>query len=85
MLRQRNWRRRVWRPAVASAGVPDLRFHDLRHSHAALLISAGTDPKTIAERLGHKSVRTVLDVYGHLYESADRQVADRLEEIARKT
>ena len=78
-LRQKNWRARVWRPAVQAAGFPSLRFHDLRHSHVALLISMGTDPKTIAERLGHRSVRTVLDVYGHLYESADRDVADKLE------
>lgn len=80
-LRARNWRRRVWRPAVDKAKFPKLRFHDLRHSHVALLISLGTDPKTIAERLGHKSVRTVLDVYGHLYESADRDVAAKLDAL----
>lgn len=84
-IRARNWRRRVWVPAVAAAGFEGLRFHDLRHSHVALLIAMGTDPKTIAERLGHKSVRTVLDVYGHLYESADQQVARGLESFATGT
>lgn len=81
--RRKNWVRRVWKPAVTEAGFPDLRFHDLRHTHVALLIADGVDPKTIAERLGHTSVRTVLDVYGHLFESADREVADSLEKYAR--
>ncbi len=75
--------RRVWKPAVKSAKLPDLRFHDLRHSHVAMLISMDENPKTIAARLGHKSVRTVLDVYGHLYADADTSVADEIEKLAR--
>jgi integrase len=56
-----------------------MRFHDLRHSHVALLIQQGTHPAVIAARLGHTSVKTVLDVYGHLYEGLDRQAAEGLE------
>ena len=75
---RRSFRTRYWRPAVkASVGEP-MRFHDLRHSHVALLIEQGTHPAVIAARLGHKSVRTVLDVYGHLYEGLDRGAADAL-------
>ena len=49
----------------------------------ALLIAQGEHPKVIADRLGHSSVRTVLDVYGHLYEGADEAAAERLgEQIA---
>ena len=55
-----------------------MRFHDLRHSHVALLIEGGVHPAVIASRLGHTSVRTVLDVYGHLYEGLDRDAADAL-------
>lgn len=55
-----------------------MRFHDLRHSHVALLIEQGIHPAVIASRLGHTSVRTVLDVYGHLYEGLDRDAADAL-------
>ena len=55
-----------------------MRFHDLRHSHVALLIAQATHPAIIAARLGHTSVRTVLDVYGHLYEGLDRGAADAL-------
>jgi integrase len=55
-----------------------MRFHDLRHSHVALLIAQGTHPTVIASRLGHTSVKTVLDVYGHLYKGLDRNAADTL-------
>jgi len=80
-LARRNWTRRVWKPALVSANLPDLRFHDLRHSHVAMLIGMDENPKTIAARLGHKSVRTVLDVYGHLYADADSSVATELEKL----
>jgi len=62
----------------ASVGQP-MRFHDLRHSHVALLIAEGAHPAVIASRLGHTSVKTVLDVYGHLYEGLDRNAADTLQ------
>lgn len=55
-----------------------MRFYDLRHSHVALLIEQGVHPAVIASRLGHTSVRTVLDAYGHLYEALDRDAADSL-------
>ena len=64
-LRRTNFRRRHWLPAVGNSVGEPCRFHDLRHTHFALLIAQGEHPKTIAARLGHTSVRTVLDVYGH--------------------
>jgi integrase len=72
--------RRVWQPAVAASVGEPCRFHDLRHSHAALLIAQGEHPKVIQGRLGHASIRTTLDVYGHLLEGLDEAAADRLEE-----
>ena len=48
------------------------------HTHVALLIEQGAHPQLIASRLGHTSVRTVLDVYGHLFEGLDRNLADSL-------
>jgi integrase len=51
----------------------------LRHSHAALLIAQGEHPKVIQERLGHASIKTTLDTYGHLFEGLDEAAADRLE------
>ena len=78
-IRRSNFRRRVWLPAVeASVGQP-CTFHDLRHSHAALLVAQGEHPKVIQERLGHASIKTTLDTYGHLLEGLDEAAADRLE------
>lgn len=70
----------MWKPALASANLDiDLGTHTLRRSQVALLIAQGEHPKVIADRLGHTSVRTVLDVYGHLYEGADEAAAECLE------
>ena len=77
-LRATNFRRRVWKPAVLKSVGEPMRFHDLRHTHVALLIEQGVHPAVVAARLGHTSVRTVLDVYGHLYEGLDRDAADAL-------
>jgi len=77
-MRRTNFRRRVWLPAVrASVGEP-MRFHDLRHTHAAWLIAQGEHPKTIQSRLGHASISTTLDRYGHLMPGMDQGAADRL-------
>ncbi len=79
-IRRTNWMRRVWKPALEAAGLdPDLGTHTLRRSQVALLIAQGEHPKVIADRLGHTSVKTVLDVYGHLYEGADQAAAEGLE------
>lgn len=57
-VRRTNFRRRFWLPAVrASVGGP-LRFHDLRHTHAALLIAQGVHVKVLQDRLGHASITT---------------------------
>ena len=76
---RRSFGRRYWKPAVRDSVGGPMRFHDLRHSHVALLIEQGIHPAVIAARLGHTSVKTVLDVYGHLYEGLDRQAAEGLE------
>jgi len=77
-IRRNTFRSRFWLPAVADSVGQPMRFHDLRHSHVALLIAEGAHPAVIASRLGHTSVKTVLDVYGHLYEGLDRNAADTL-------
>jgi integrase len=79
-LRASNFRRRYWTPAVKRAGLDGLRIHDLRHTHAALLIEQGEHAKVIQSRLGHRSIKTTMDTYGHLFEGLDRDAADRLDE-----
>jgi integrase len=78
-LRATNFRRRTWRSAVRAAEFDGLRVHDLRHTAVALWIAAGASPKEVARRAGHTSVKTVLDVYGHLYDEADVALRERLE------
>ena len=79
-----NFRNRVWLPAVHEARLEPLRFHDLRHTHAALLIAQGEHPKVIQTRLGHSSIRVTLDTYGHLFDGMDDQAALRLDELRNK-
>ncbi|QOH65214.1 site-specific integrase [Bacillus amyloliquefaciens] len=58
-----------------------IRLHDFRHSHVALLINQGEDYITIKERLGHGSVQTTIDVYGHLYPNKQKEMADKLDDL----
>ncbi len=61
------------------AGVKEIRVHDLRHSHASLLIHKGVPITTISKRLGHKSPKTTLDIYSHMYAETGEQVANLLQ------
>ena len=63
-------------------GLKEIRVHDLRHSHASLLIELGFPPLLISERLGHESVTTTLEIYSHLYPTKHGEVAERLEAFA---
>jgi len=77
-LRRSNFGRRTFKPAVrASVGEP-CRVHDLRHTQAAWLIANGEHPKTIQTRLGHASISTTLNIYGHLMPGLDEAAAGRL-------
>ena len=67
--------------ARAAEGKPPMQrptFHDLRHTHAAMLIAMGIQPKVISERLGHSSIKITMDVYGYLMPGLQEQVADAL-------
>ena len=63
------------------AGIAKMRFYDLRHTHASLLIAEGVHPKKIAERLGHASIKLTMDLYGHLFEGSDQESADRMQRL----
>ena len=64
------------------SGVKKIRLHDLRHSHASLLISElGLQPNLVADRLGHEKITTTLQTYSHLYPDKNRELADKLEEF----
>ena len=63
------------------SGVKRIRVHDLRHSHASLLIELGVSPLAISERLGHEDIQTTLNTYSHLYPDAHNEVARKLEGV----
>jgi integrase len=61
-----SWVRSQWERLRLKADLPKMRFHDLRHSHATILLQAGANPKVISERLGHSSIGITMDTYGHV-------------------
>lgn len=64
---------------VKISGVKKIRLHDLRHSHASLLIEMGFTPLAIAERLGHERIETTMNTYAHLYPNKQEQMAEKLD------
>ncbi|HLA81454.1 MAG TPA: tyrosine-type recombinase/integrase [Thermoleophilia bacterium] len=84
-VRRTNFRRWFWLPAVQTSVGDPLRFHELRHSHAALLIAEGVHPKVLQDRLGHASITTTLDTYGHLMKGLDEAAADALDASRRES
>lgn len=63
------------------SGVPQIRIHDLRHSHASRLIELGVSPLLVSERLGHDKIETTLDIYSHLYPDKQNAVAKSLDSL----
>ena len=55
-----------------------MRFHDLRHTYASLLIAQGEHPKYIQTQMGHSSIKVTMDIYGHLMEKVNVRSANRL-------
>ena len=77
---RRSFAARVFSPAVARAGLPDeLTFHGLRHVAASFLVDAGEHPRVIQHRLGHATARLSMELYAHVPETTDRDVASHLD------
>lgn len=84
-LRKSNFVRQIFKPMLKKAGLPDIRFHDLRHGHATWLLSLGEHPKVVQERLGHAQIALTLDVYSHVLPTVQRKAADSLNTAFRQT
>ena len=65
------------------AGLPDIRFHDLRHTFATLQLTAGTNPKIVSEVLGHKDIAITLDRYSHALPTMQTEAMARLDAVLR--
>ena len=68
---------------AAKAGISGIRFHDLRHTHASLLLAAGVPVNVVQARMGHSSISTTVDVYGHVLPAADAEAGMTFERILR--
>ena len=79
-LDHRNIVRRVLEPALTEAGLRIIRFHDLRHTCASLLIDQGESPKYVQKQMRHASIQITFDRYGHLFEDTNREAGKRLDE-----
>jgi len=73
--------RRSFNRLIELANVPKIRFHDLRHTHATLLLSKGVPPKVVAERLGHSNIKITLDTYSHVLPTMQEDVIRKIDEI----
>jgi integrase len=82
-LRKSNVMRRSYRPAMKRAGISGVRFHDLRHTVASLLLSDGEAVKVVSERLGHANSAMTLNIYAHVAPGAQARAAARLDGILR--
>ena len=72
---------RHFKQVIKELNLPDIRFHDLRHTHASLLLSAGVHPKVVQERLGHSQISLTLDTYSHVIPSLQDEAADKFESL----
>lgn len=66
---------------LKDAGLPDVRFHDLRHSAATILLSMGIHPKVVQEILGHSQISMTLDTYSHVLPSMQQEAMDKLDDL----
>ena len=76
---EQNYMRRVFKRILGKAGLRDIRFHDIRHTFASLLLSDGASPVYVKEQLGHSSIQMTVDIYGHLIPSSNREIVNRLD------
>ena len=65
----------------ADNGIRQIRFHDLRHTHASILLYKGVDIKTISDRLGHADITTTINTYIHIIKELNQKVSEIIDEL----
>jgi integrase len=80
-LNASNLLRRSFRPLLERAGLPRIRFHDLRHTAATLLLGLGRHPKVVSEMLGHSQISVTLDLYSHVTPTMQREAVQALDAL----
>ncbi|MFJ8257194.1 site-specific integrase [Peribacillus asahii] len=77
--------KRTYQRLIKEADVPLIRFHDLRHTHATMLLAQGIHAKVISERLGHSNIKTTLDIYSHVLPNMQEEAANQIDALLSKT
>jgi integrase len=72
---------KIWNKLRDSSELMKIRYHDLRHTHASLLLSANVHPKVVSERLGHSSIQMTIDLYSHIFPNMQSDAANELGRI----
>jgi integrase len=80
-MSRHNLHNRSFKPLLERAGLPQIRFHDLRHTCATLLLKKGTHPKIVQELLGHATISITLDTYSHVLPGMDGEAAAGMEDL----
>ena len=76
-----NIERREFYPALDRAGLRRIRWHDLRHTHAAVMVAKGVNVKLLQRQMGHADIGTTLNTYGHLIPEASEGVGEGFDEM----
>jgi integrase len=71
----------IFEKLLKEAGLPDMHFHDLRHSAATILLSMGVPAKVVQEILGHSNISTTMNIYGHVFPSMQRNAMDEMDDF----
>jgi integrase len=72
--------RQRFQSLLKEAGFPHMRFHDLRHSAATILLTMGVHPKVVQEVLGHSTISMTMDTYSHLIPSMQKEAAEKMDQ-----
>ncbi|HUF53689.1 MAG TPA: site-specific integrase [Dehalococcoidia bacterium] len=80
-IEKQNLMRRSFKPLLERAGLPNIRFHDLRHSAATIMLAMGEHPRVVQERLGHSTIAVTMDVYSHVMPGLQEESAARLDKV----
>jgi integrase len=76
---EQNFIRYPFKRILEKAGLREIRFHDIRHTYASLLLTDGATPVYVKEQMGHSSIQITVDIYGHLIPNSNRDMVNRLD------
>ena len=83
-IRRDNLHDKHWKPLLKRSELPDIRFHDLRHTCATILLTKGVHPKIVSEMLGHSSIAITLDTYSHVIPGLGEVAANAMEDVLKE-